>query len=149
MVADSLHWGAVFSSIRANKRLDSCLFLSISNINSANEGWSGGSSSSLPPPWFRQRATELRLTDDILRSGTKDEVNNNYRMQHVAQGNLVSLKLLGQFRRHNGSKMLKKRHSAKNKVAPQLNIITQGSEIVLNMLHRRYSNWDMTLINQS
>src|SRR3954466_16037680 len=113
MVADSLHWGAVFSSIRANKRLDSRLFLSISNMNSANEGWSGGSSSSLPPPWFRQRATELRLTDDILKSGTKDEVNNNYRMQHVAQGNLVSLKLLGQFQQHNGSKMLRMRHPAK------------------------------------
>src|SRR4051812_12587631 len=118
MVVDSLHWGAVFSSIRANKRLDSRLFLSISNMNSANEGWSGGTSSSLPSPWFRLRVTELRLTDDILRSVTKDGVNNNYRMQHVAHGNLVSLKLLGQFRQHNDSKMLKMRHSAKDGVAP-------------------------------
>src|SRR3954471_7899948 len=103
MVADPLHCCAVFSSIHANKRLDSRLFLSISNMNSANEDWSGGSSS-LPSLWFRLRATELRLTDDILRNETKDGVNNNYRMQHVAQGNLVSLELLGQFRQHNGSK---------------------------------------------
>ena len=61
----------MFSLIRANKRLDSRLFLSISNMNSTNEDWSGGSSS-LPSPWFWLRATELRLADDILRNETKD-----------------------------------------------------------------------------
>src|SRR6187399_1702105 len=85
MVVDSLHCGAVFSSIRANRRLDSRLFLSISIINSANEGWSGGSSSSLPPPWFCLRAAELRLTEDILRSKTEDGNIINYRMHKVEQ----------------------------------------------------------------
>src|SRR3954471_3433310 len=87
MVADSLHWGAVFSSIRANKRLDSRLFISTSNMSSANEDWSGGSSS-LPSSWFRLRAIELRLSGNILKSVTKENKDGfsiNYRMQKVAQ----------------------------------------------------------------